>query len=458
MHQIKKQEENQIRSIKQMETWLEVEKVTSLSAYNTTLQLCDYEIYFRKNYFVRFNCISTKYERARLLVDEDSGSERLEWVELSVDELSNDLIRAGAKERGKLTEQEVARMLGDRRLVPQYNPILEYFNDVQNLTNDDDFDHIDHFASFLKVEGGEKEQIRWKTNFKKGLVRMVKCALDDMYFNKHAIILQSEDQSVGKTSYLRSICPTPLKKYYYEGALGIDKDSQTILASNFMINVDELANLARVEINTLKATLSKLSVKIRLPYAKTFQDFPRIATFWGTTNRNDFLTDSQNVRWIVFSVSSIDRSYGNVFTGEFNVDINKMWSQAYKLYKSGYACELSKEDVASNEDNNILYSATSLEKEVITTYFSPAANSDNGKKGFRKAQSSEIFEMACKFLEDDGRLHTLKNMRQNIFFSELARMNGWKKQSIRMNGRIVAGYYFIVNKDADQDNNQQNLF
>ena len=97
-----------------------------------------------------------------------------------------------------------------------------------------------------------------------------------------------------------------------------------------------------------------------------------------------------------------------------------------------------------------MYSATSLEKEVITSYFTPAKSTDNNKKGFRRAQPSEIFELACKYLEADGKLYTLKSIRQNIFFSELTRMTGWKKVSMRINGRSVAGYYFLDNKEVSE--------
>jgi predicted P-loop ATPase len=264
------------------------------------------------------------------------------------------------------------------------------------------------------------------------------------------LILQSADQSTGKTSFIRSIYPEPFVDKCYQGTIGSDKDSQTLLAKSFIILLDELAELSRMDINVLKATLSKLSINLRLPFAPTFTEMPRRASFWGTTNRSDFLTDSQNVRWLVFAVETIDRSYGNVFTGKFKIDRNKVWSQAYNLYLSGYDSELSKDDMAINEDNNLLYSATSLEKEVINTYFSPAKNSDNNKKGFKRAQPSEIFELACKHLESDNKLHTLKNIRQNIFFSELSRMVNWKKVSMRIGGKPCAGYYFLDNKEVDE--------
>lgn len=445
----KKEEQVIISSAKEMAKLIELEHVHSLSYKGGTLKLLDYEEHFKKNYFVRFNEVSTKYENGLVIYEEGYG-EKVDWKELSEDELTSDLIRAGAKGKGTLTEKEVARMLGDRRLVPSHDPFYDYFLSISNLLpQDDTFDYIDDFANYLTVDGGEKEQNRWRSNFKKALVRTVKCALSDRYFNKHAIVLYSADQSVGKTSYLRTLSPPALKKYYYEGGIGTDKDSQTVLAKNFIIMIDELANLSRVDINVLKATLSRLNVNIRLPYAKNFQEFPRRASFFGTTNRTDFLTDSENVRWLVFNVETINKDYGNIFTGEFKIDINKIWAQAYRLYRQGFNCELSADDLSINEENNIMYSATSLEKEVITNYLEPAQASDKDRSGYYRGQASDIFDQVCKLLEADGRLHTLKSIKPNIFFIELSRMSGWRKKSIRVGGKNVSGYHYFVTKEKD---------
>ena len=440
-----------VRSVKELEQYLEKTMLPSIGFRAMPLNLLPHEVYFMTRYKVRFNAVSTKYERAQLVILDGQQEESVEWVELEVSELHNDMIRADAKGKGTLSDAEVIRMLSDRRLVPEYDPFLGYFNSISNLiSSEDNFDYIDDFAKYLTVEGGEKENLRWRSNLKKALVRTVKCGLNQKYFNKHALVLYSSEQSVGKTSYWRTLTPEPLKKYYYEGAIGSDKDSQTVLAKNFIIMIDELANLSRVDINVLKATLSKLTINIRLPYAKNFEDMPRRASFFGTTNRTDFLTDSENVRWLIFNVEDIDKSYGDIFTGKYNIDVDKIWAQAYKLYRDDFNCELSKEDLLINEDNNVLYSATSLEKEVIQSYFLPASPNDSGKKGYRRGQSSELFEEACKMLEEDGKMHSLKSMKQNIFFIELGRMAGWKKTSYRVGGRPVSGYHYIVQKEVDK--------
>ena len=454
MSEIVRTNNNLPLSIDQFKNLLDHTQVQSVGVVNTKLSLLDYERYFRENYLVRFNKVSTKYESAQHITGVDGEQDSVEWIELNQAELHSDLIRAGAKGRGQLSDGEVARMLSDRRLVTEYDPILGYFRSLESyLDGADNYSYIDDLASCVKVEGDEDEQLRWRTSFKKVLVRTVKCALNDNYFNKQCLTLYSKDQNLGKTSFLRFLTPPPLKKYYYEGAIGGDKDSQTVLTKNFIILIDELANLSKLDINVLKAIISKLSVNIRLPYEKNFQEFPRRASFFATTNRTDFLTDDTNSRWLIFDVKHIDRRYGDIFTGQYNIDINSVWAEAFRLYKENYNCELSKDDLAINEEKNVIFSAESLEEEVLNSYFVCANVEDKHKEGFKKMTSGDIYELACTYLEAEGKEHKLKALNQKYFFNTLAKK--WKRTSIRLENKVVSGYYLLDLKCIKNNNNEQ---
>lgn len=82
------------------------------------------------------------------------------------------------------------------------------------------------------------------------------------------------------------------------------------LIENFIINLDELATFSKVEIGQLKSVLSKSFVKERHPFERKAKKLPRRASFIGSTNMTEFLTDpTGNVRWIPFEVFDIDWKY-----------------------------------------------------------------------------------------------------------------------------------------------------
>ena len=441
-------------SLDQFRERLELSQVQSVGKHADYLQLLDYEKYFRINYAVRFNNLAKQYETAKIYQGMNGGHDSIIWEQLQKEELHNDMIRAGAKGRGALSDKEVTRILRDRRLVPEYDPLLGYFTALENyLDPNDTYSYIDDLASCITVAGGEEDQNRWRLSFKKALVRTVKCALNDNYFNKQVLTLYSKNQDAGKTSFLRFLCPPQLKKYKYEGEIGTDKDSQTIIGNNFMVIIDELGDLSKTDIRTLKAIISKLNVNIRLPYAETFSEFPRRASFFATTNRTDFLTDDTNTRWLIFDVKNIDWRYGDIFEDTYSIDINKVWAEAYTLYKSGYKCEMTKEDKLLNEENNIIFSAESLEEEVLNSYFVCASVEDKNKEGFKKMTSGDIYELACTYLEAEGKEHKLKALNQKYFFNTLAKK--WKRTSIRLENKVVSGYYLIDLKCVKSNNNEQ---
>lgn len=420
---------------------LDLGYVPSHTLNNQQLLLREHEQYFRANYYARFNEVTTAYEIAQEVINVQGQADYV-WDELSIEELHNDLLRAVT--RAKVTDQDVRLLLADRRLVPSYNPFVEYFNNLPQIERGSGY--IRGLASYVKVEGSEKDQERWLSNFEKALVRSVKCALNENYFNKHCIVLFSDDQHAGKTTYLTALCPPKLKKYFSSEPISQDKDSQIQLSTNFLILLDELASLSRLDINYLKAILSKIKINVRLPYAKRSQVMPRRANFFATTNRTDFLMDKENVRWLVFNVVGIDKGYGNPLTGKMNIDIDKVWSEAFTLAQDiTYNSELTKDDLELNEINNDLYSANSLVKEVINQYLLPANPEDKDKAGYREMQPSMMFELLCKFLEDDGREHI--KLDQHKFYWELNTIKGFKKQTINVSGRKVQGYKFMVLKE-----------
>ncbi|WP_084220400.1 VapE domain-containing protein [Asinibacterium sp. OR53] len=212
---------------------------------------------------------------------------------------------------------------------------------------------------------------RFKIQFKKYLVRCVACALEPTVFNKQVFVLVGEGQNTGKSTFCRWLCPTELNDYFTE-YVSQDKDGLIALSSNFLINLDELATLSKVEINALKSFISKDKISVRLPYAKRSTTQPRRANFIGSTNNDEFLVDETgNVRWQCFEVAGIIN-----FAYMKDININDIWRQAYTLYKSGFQYQLTAEELKENEKANSKHLISSSEIELIDKYFQSASRNE----------------------------------------------------------------------------------
>jgi len=306
--------------------------------------------YLEKHYEIRYNEVSTQFEyREKGSEDYQALNENSIFIRMQLDGLNLSL------------NNLVAFLKSD--FVSHYNPFLEYFNSLPEW--DQQTDHIQFLASFVKVRNEERS--RFEKHFKKWLIRTIKCALVDDYFNKQAFILVHDQQNSGKSTFCRFLCPLRLKNYIAEN-LSVDKDSRILLTTNLIINLDELSTLSRVEINALKSLFSKDKINDRLPYDRRNSIIPRRASFIGSTNQTEFLNDeSGSVRWLCFVIEEIDWTYKD------KVDIDLVYAQAWFLFKNGFVCDLSREEILENEEYNRQFHIVTSEKELIEKYLSPAS-------------------------------------------------------------------------------------
>jgi predicted P-loop ATPase len=241
--------------------------------------------------------------------------------------------------------------------VPFYNPIKEYFNNLPKW--DQKTDYISLLSSFVKPI----DRNQFEYHFKKWLVRTVKCATISDYFNKQAFILVHRGQNTGKSTFCRFICPPTLSNYIAED-ITQDKDARILLCKNFLINLDELAGLNKKELTSLKSIFSKTQINERLPYDRKNSILPRICSFIGSTNEDNFLNDDTgSVRWLCFQITHIDWKYKE------RINIDLVWSQAFHLAKdTSFDCEMSLDDIKTNEDRNSKFQQLSTEQEILATY------------------------------------------------------------------------------------------
>ena len=299
-------------------------------------------------YDLQFNEVTNEIE---LKTKEESGFQLLN---------ENNLYRVLQHKNIKISMANLMTLLRSD-FVKTVNPFIEYFQSLPPWKEGDP-DYIEELSNYVTA----KDQDNFKNHFRKMLVRCIACALDDRYYNKHALVLVGKTQNTGKSTYIRFLCPPRLNRYISENISFQEKDNLIGLTENFIINIDELAVLNKIEINALKSYFSKEVIKIRHPYDRKPTSTPRRANFFGSTNKSEFLSDETgSVRWLCFEIERI------IFEYREEVDIDLVWAQAFSLFQNGFEYQLTKEEIALNENRNQRFQHTSIEIELIQKYFSP---------------------------------------------------------------------------------------
>lgn len=240
------------------------------------------------------------------------------------------------------------------------DPIKEYFFDMEDYEEAEDA--IQELADTVVVKNREK----WYLYLKKWLVAVVANALNDDACKNHTMLVLTGEQGAFKTTWLDNICPPSLRKYLYTGKVEPrEKDTQTFIAEFFLINIDDhLRQLNKKDENEIKNMITAPNVKYRRPYDIYIQEYPHVCSFMGSVNGNDFLTDpTGSRRFLPFEVEKI---YINEAK---KLDIDKVWQQAYFLYKQGFRYWFTSEEVDELNKTNQSFSVTSIEEQFLLQYF-----------------------------------------------------------------------------------------
>ena len=118
------------------------------------------------------------------------------------------------------------------------------------------------------------------------------------------------------------------------------------------------------ELNQLKAAVTMPSIDERAAYAHFHEHRKHIASFCGTGNNAQFLSDpTGNRRWLPFEIESIESPRDHPF------DYAGIYAQAYGLYRQGFQYWFSREEILRLSEHNRQFETPRLEYELANLYF-----------------------------------------------------------------------------------------
>ncbi|MCR4561392.1 MAG: virulence-associated E family protein [Bacteroidales bacterium] len=268
--------------------------------------------------------------------------------------------------------------------VPRYNPFKDWYC---NLTKWDGKDYIKALSDCIilssdKYENGElveqnlSERVRLETMLKKWLVRAVRCLMGGA-INREVFMFFSMEQRIGKSKFFEYLVPTELKNYSLMNPKIKNVGNNELfapLAKNFIINFDEYDTLIYDGcIPALKSYISSETASYRTLYSTAdWVHEPRICSFVASTNIPDFLRDETgNSRYICFDVQKFD------YQTYLKTDVNLIWSQAKYLFENGFDCDMTKQELSENNENNIKYLYHTTEYELISKIYEPSGDEND---------------------------------------------------------------------------------
>lgn len=257
--------------------------------------------------------------------------------------------------------QDIYRVL-ESDFVPDFHPFRFY---LEHLPPWDGQDHILAMSVSVSVKGGVDMQMRFYEYLRKWLVGMVAAWVDPQVVNNVILVLIGEQGSY-KTTWFNYLLPPPLRRYFYTKTNGsrMGRDDLLTLTQYGLVCCEELDTMRPAELNQLKAAVTMPYIDERAAYAHFHEHRQHIASFCGTGNNLQFLSDpTGNRRWLPFEVESIDSPWEKPF------DYDGIYSQAYALYRQGFHFWFSKVEIEQLAQHNRQFETPRLEAELVQQYF-----------------------------------------------------------------------------------------
>lgn len=244
-------------------------------------------------------------------------------------------------------------------LVRQYDPIDEYLWGVRGKW--DGKDHIGRLARTVPNDNPHWEQ--WFRTWFLGMVMQWR-GRQTRYGNSMVPLLISK-QGYNKSTFCKSLLPPELQWGYTDNLVLSEKKSVLQAMSQFLlVNLDEFNQISpKVQEGFLKNLIQLASVKVKRPYGKHVEDFPRLASFIATANVVDLLSDpSGNRRFIGVELTGpIDVKY--------RINYTQLYAQAITLLDKKEPYWLDEQQTRLVMESNMKFQMRSPEEMYFAECF-----------------------------------------------------------------------------------------
>ena len=266
----------------------------------------------------------------------------------------------------KLWDKDVVRYLNSDR-VPLYQPVEEF---LYGLPHWDGKDHIGDLAKRVPCENPH-----WAQLFRRWFLSMVAHwrGLSKNHANSTSPILVGP-QAYRKSTFCRLILPPCLQAYYTDSIdFSRKRDAELYLNRFLLINMDEFDQIGINQQSFVKHILQKPVVNTRRPNASAVEELRRYASFIGTSNHKDLLTDTSGSR----------RYIGVEVTGVIDVvrpiDYEQLYAQAMAaLYHNERYWFDEKEEAILTEANQEFEQSPAIE-QLFLVYYRVAEDEEEGE-------------------------------------------------------------------------------
>ena len=277
-------------------------------------------------------------------------------------------------------DRDIQRFVRSRR-ISEYHPFTAYFEQLP------EWDGKDRVSALARQVSDNPVWVNGFHRWMLGLsAQWMQFRPDINRANSVAPLLVSSRQGLGKSTFCRLLMPDALKAYYTESYdLSSPASAEAKLAACGLINLDEFDKLSASKMPLLKNLMQASALNIRKAYKRSASALPRIASFIGTSNREDLLVDRTGSRR--FLCVSLEHAIDCVTP----VEHEQLYAQLKAELLSGERSWFNKEEEQAIQQHNALFYKYIPEEEVFRLCFRFATQEDHPQEVLTLS-ATQLFE------------------------------------------------------------------
>ena len=307
-------------------------------------------------------------------------------------------------------DRDVDRYLHSNR-VSVYNPLEEF---IFHLPNWDKKDRITELADRVPCANPH-----WTMLFHRWFLNMVAHwrGYDRQHANSTSPLLVGA-QGTRKSTFCRDLIPPGLRGYYTDSIdFSRKRDAELYLNRFLLINMDEFDQIGINQQSFLKHILQKPVVNTRRPNASAVEELRRYASFIGTSNHKDLLTDTSGSR----------RFIGVEVTGVIDVvrpiDYEQLYAQAMALLRSNERYWFDEKEEAIMTEANREFEQSPAIEQLFQVYYRVAEEEEEGE-WLLAADILQRIQKASKMKISSGQVNYFGRILQKLGVKSFRKTRG----------------------------------
>lgn len=355
--------------------------------------IADMQKWLLENYEFRYNVITDVFEYRK----------KTEHDFEIIDKYAINTIAIEVQEAGIFVRDHFVERLIKSKYAQPYHPIRSYINQVRGT-----WDGKDRIGDFLRrINHSDYCQKMGRIWLRAMVAQMA--GYDEKHANSVMLTLVSTTQGLHKSTFLRSLLPNGLRDYYTDDfSLNQKGNAQRKIVEFAIINDDELDKENPKKMPLMKTMMQTMKPSFIGAYKKNFNRLPRAASFTGTSNSRELLTDrTGSRRFLILEPDSMIDVEG--------IEHDQIYAQLLQEIEQGEPYYFSKADEQEMQvHNEPYYVKTDLERSITSRFRIFEA----GEEAIKMSASTVLGKLK------EQKVKGIENITINTFSKILTRLFG----------------------------------